>query len=181
MRCNFFFALLLLLLPLVSCEKEDAAPNDDTEFVPGELLLGTKETTSLPQAFSLLNSRPFSILSISTPIYTSAMPADSLGYIERTLNAKSYVNDGIWKAHVYQHALTGTLTITARLMNMSRTNQQDWLATVQKLRLQEQPNSYTSYHLKVPVGEEKKWVKELQQQSEVRWAELNNIIHIELY
>ena len=129
----------------------------------------------------LINSRALGIISISTPIYNSALPVDSLRYIERTLNAKSYINDGVWKAHVYRHALTGALTATVRLMNMYLANQQDWLATVQKLQLQEQSNDYTSYHLRVPEGQEKKVVKDLQQQSEVRWAELNNIVHIELH
>jgi len=174
------YLLALVLLPLMSCAKEEVAPDDDMEFVPGEVLLGTKEATTLPQAFALINSRSLSILSVSTPLYTSALPLDSLGSIERALNAKPYINDGVWKAGVYRHALTGALTVTVRLMNMNLANQQDWLATVQKLQLREQSNS-ASYHLKVPVGQEKKLVKELQQQNEVRWAELNNIVHIDLH
>ncbi|OUJ75124.1 hypothetical protein BXP70_03610 [Hymenobacter crusticola] len=113
-------------------------------------------------------------------MYNSNLPADSSGYVERALNAKPYINDKGWKASVIRNTLTGKLTITVRLMNMTLANQQDWLATVQQLQLQEQPTT-TSYQLKVPVGEEKHWVKELQQQSEVRWAELNNIIQIQLH
>ena len=174
------YLLALVLLPLMSCAKEEVAPDDDTEFVPGEVIIGTKETTTIPQAFALVNSHSLGILSVSTPLYTSRLPLDSLGYIERALNAKPYINDGVWKAHVYRHALTGVLTTTVRLMNMTLANQQDWLATVQKLQLQEQSNS-SSYHLKVPVGQEKNLVKELQKQSEVRWAELNHIVHIDLH
>ncbi|WP_143436358.1 hypothetical protein [Hymenobacter crusticola] len=172
--------LLLFWLPLASCEKDDASPKEDSEYVPGEVLMGVKETATVPQTFALVNSRSLEILAVSIPMYNSNLPADSSGYVERALNAKPYINDKGWKASVIRNTLTGKLTITVRLMNMTLANQQDWLATVQQLQLQEQPTT-TSYQLKVPVGEEKHWVKELQQQSEVRWAELNNIIQIQLH
>ncbi|WP_324675479.1 hypothetical protein [Hymenobacter sp. GOD-10R] len=181
MRHSYLFALLLLVLPLVSCEKDnDVSPEEETEFVPGEVLVGIKETTMVPQTFALVNSRSLEILAISIPMYNSNLPSDSSAYVERALNAKPYINDKGWKASVIRNTNTGKLTVNMRLMNMNLANQRDWLATVQQLQLQEQPTA-TSYHLKVPVGQEKKWVAELQQQSEVRWAELNNIVHIQLH
>lgn len=177
MKRLFTLLLLTSLLSAFQCGREEVEPVEN-EFVPGELFIGTRATTTLPQAFSLLNSYPFTILSISTPTYISTLSTNSVESLERILNTKAYINDGVWKATVYRHALTGALTVHVRLMNMSLNDQQDWVNTVQQLQLQEQPNG-SSYHLKVPVGEEKKWLSKLQQQDAVRWAELNNIIRIQ--
>jgi len=180
MRHNYFLGLVLLLSALVSCQKNTAEPKEEAEFVPGELAIGTRETATVTQTCELLNSYNVSILSVSVPHYVSTLPLDSLKYVERILNTKPYINDGGWSAKVLQNSQNNTLFTNLRLMNMSLANQQDWLDTMQQLRLQEQPQLYTSYLLKVPIGEEKKWLAELQQQSVVRWAEPNYYVHIQL-
>lgn len=180
MKRLFTLFLLTSLLSAFQCgEKEIVEPAAETEFVSGELFMGTRATTTLPQAFKLVNNYPFTILYIAGPTYVSTLPTDNVESLKRVLDSKSYLNDSIWKAAIYHHAITGVLTVNPRLLNMSVANQQDWLATVQKLRLKEQPNGYTTYHLKVPVGEEKKWLAELQQQDGVRYVELNNIIRVQ--
>lgn len=190
MRYTYF---LLLSLAVASCNhEEDIEPElpfcppmecSDGTYVAGDLLVGMHETTTLPQTFQLLNSQPFVIKSIMGPVYISALPPDSLDYVVRELNRKPYINTGPWKAvkdgNVYLHYQTRALTVIPRLMDMTAVNQQDWQATLQRLALQEQPTMVKSCHLGVPLCAEKFWMQQMQQNSLVKWSELNKIVRIQ--
>lgn len=185
--------LLLFVWALASCNhQESVEPGipicpplecSDGTYVAGELLVGMHETTTLPQTFQLFNSNGFVIKSVMGPLYISALPADSLDYVVRELNRKPYINTGPWKAvkdgNVYLHYQTRALTVIPRLMDMTEANQQDWLATVQRLALQEQPTMVKSCHLGVSLCSEKFWAQQLPLNRLVKWAELNKIARVQ--
>jgi hypothetical protein len=188
-----YLYLLLLAGAMASCNRQEPVEPEipicpplecsDGTYVAGELLVGMHETTTLPQTFQLFNSNRFVIKSVMGPVYISALPADSIDYVVRELNRKSYINTGPWKAvkdgNVYLHYQTRALTVIPRLMDMTEANQQDWLATVQRLALQEQPTMVKSCHLGVSLCAEKFWAQQLPQNSLVKWAEINKIARVQ--
>lgn len=188
MKNTSFFVALVLGSGLAACQKQDDARPETTcsdgTYVAGDVLVGMRETTTLPQTFQLFNTHAFSIKSVLGPVYISRLPTDSIDYVIRELNTKSYINSGGWKAvkngNVYLHYQTNNLTVIPRLMDMTPANQQDWLATAQRLQLQEQPGMVKSCHLNVPLCSEPYWVGQLQPNSLVKWAELNHIRQVRL-
>jgi hypothetical protein len=177
-----------VVLGLASCQKATVEPEipicPPIDCSAGDVLVGMREATTLPQMFQLFNSNAFTIKSVMGPVYISSLPADSIDYIVRELNRKTYINSGAWKAvkngNVYLHYQTRALTVIPRLLDMTVANQQDWAATVQRLQLQEQPTMVKSCYLNVPLCSEKYWVSQMQPNPLVKWAQLNNIIHIQL-
>lgn len=164
------YSCLLLMLLLLGCGKKEEA----LHFVPGQVAVGTQEATPIPQLFTLANTRSLSLAYVFPARYISTLPPDSLDYLRRQLAAKAYANAPDWPVQVVHNAQTATTEFTIRLVDMTAPNQQDWLLTVQQLRLQELPGSKSALLL-VPVGEEKRWVAELQQNPSLRWAELNRV------
>lgn len=183
----------VLLVGLASCQKEVCIEPEipvcppmecsDGTYVAGDVLVGMREASTLPQTFQLFNSNSLTIKSVMGPLYISSLPADSIDYVVRELNRKPYINSGAWKAvkngNVYLHYQTRALTVIPRLLDMTVANQQDWAATVQRLQLQEQPTMVKSCHLNVPPCSEKYWVSQLQPNPLVKWAELNKIARIQ--
>ncbi|RSK37099.1 hypothetical protein [Hymenobacter metallilatus] len=190
---RYFYCFVFTVTGLAGCQKQtDVEPElpfcppmecSDGSYVAGDVLVGMKETTMLPQALQLFNGHAFVIKSLTGTVYISALPADSIDYVIRELNRKSYINAGGWKAvkngNVYLHFQTRALTVIPRLMDMTVANQQDWQATVARLQLQQQNAGATSCHLGVSVCSEKYWVAQMQQHNLVKWAQLNNIIRIQ--
>lgn len=165
------YGCLVLMLLLLGCSKKE---EEVLDFVPGQVAVGAQDATTVPQLFTLANARSLSIAYIFPARYSSALPADSLGYLRRQLATKAYANAPDWPVQIVRNAQTNAVQLTVRLVDMTAPNQQDWLTTVQQLQLQELSGSKTAL-LQVPVGEEKRWVAELQQNAALRWAELNHI------
>ncbi|WP_139925615.1 hypothetical protein [Hymenobacter sp. DG01] len=164
------YCYLLCAFLLLGCDKKEEA----LDFVPGQVAVGTQDATTIPQVFTLVNARSLSIAYLFPARYGSTLPADSLDYLRQQLATKSYANAPDWPVQIARNAQTNAVQLTVRLVDMTAPNQQDWLTTVQQLQLRELPGS-KSFMLRVPVGEEKRWVAELQQNAALRWAELNHI------
>ena len=173
--------LLILSLVIISCEKEIDPEVIEEEFVPGDLSVGFKESSSLKSAFDLVNSYGLEITDVWSHHYISELPNDSIDYVVKILTEKLYLNDDIWKVikdgNVYNHYSTGKITVLCRMLNMDEINQKDWFKTVDELLLVEQP-SVKVFYLKVPVGQEIAWRDKFKSHNIVKWAELNYIIEI---
>ncbi|MBO0357098.1 hypothetical protein J0X19_03995 [Hymenobacter sp. BT186] len=193
MKTLLSLAALWMIVGVASCQKADVEPEpepqicwqdcSDGTYVAGDVLVGMREASTLPQTFQLFNSNSLIVKSVMGPLYISSLPADSIDYVVRELNRKPYINSGAWKAvkdgNVYLHYQTHALTVIPRLLDMTVANQQDWAATVQRLQLQEQPTMVKSCHLNVPLCSEKYWVSQLQPNPLVKWVELNKIVRIQ--
>ncbi|RPD49849.1 hypothetical protein DNI29_03365 [Hymenobacter sediminis] len=150
------YCCLLLVLLLLGCSKKEEA----LDFVPGQVAIGTQDATTIPQLFTLANARGLSVVYVFPARYSSTLPSDSLDYLRRQLATKAYANAPDWPVQIAHNVQTNTVQLTIRLVDMTVPNQQDWLTTVQDLRLQELPGGKSAL-LQVPIGEEKRWVAEL--------------------
>src|SRR5690606_784091 len=98
--------MLLLIGILSSCFScsTDNADEDVKEFIPEEVIVGIKSGTDINKVFDFINQFDHKVKSIKSLTFTSDLPSDSLQYVIRTLNEKTYTNDGInWFVTGYLH------------------------------------------------------------------------------
>ncbi|MFD1468603.1 hypothetical protein ACFQ48_10240 [Hymenobacter caeli] len=176
--------LLLLLLAFGGCQKatpDPAEPEDAYPFVAGDLLVGIKVGVPIEQVFQLANAQQFVINQMNGFDYVSALPKDSLAYVQRVVRAKPYFNQRGFTPYTYLSAVDGSLREASTFFSMDLASQQDWLATVPQLRLTAGTGDYRNVQLKVPAGQEKFWRAELRKNPVVKWTELNTIGGVKLY
>ncbi|TXK48912.1 hypothetical protein FVR03_07480 [Pontibacter qinzhouensis] len=170
---NNWAVVLLLFLPLFSCERADIAP--EQPYAPTDVLLKTKGAVTIQDVFNFINTWDHEVSFMYGEVYTSALPPDSLDAVLAAINAKTYTSNETWSVSGYVHAPTATITLLPKFFDMhNRDHQTDWLATIGHLKLEEQGNGYVLY-VHVPAGEEKEWVNTYKQHAAVEWAELNYI------
>lgn len=149
---------------------------DTRTYVPGELILGFKSGTSSTALFDLSNSYGHRVESIRSLSFTSDLPPDSLGYVLDVLKSKSYTTDGVSTySSGYLHYQTQVITLSVKLFGMqNRAYQEDWLRTVEVLKLKENLSVNGGVALTyVPPGTEARWKETLERHSAVEWVELN--------
>lgn len=161
---------LSLLIILLSC-KEEAEP----QFSAGEVIVATKAESSMEQVFEFINSQDNSVEKITSATYVSSLPPDSLASILKYLNQKTYTHGDNLLTTGQINSPSGEIHIFPRLYQMNEvSNQQDWIASMQKLKCKEKAwQKILLIH--VPQGSEKDWVKEYQSHAIVETAELNYI------
>ena len=169
--------LLLLLFAFSACRKDD--PEPDPAFVAGDLLVGFKPDAPIEQVFALANAHGFSLNTLTGFDYTSALPNDSLAYINKVLKTKLYLKQQGSTGRARLSAADGRLELVNGFFDMDLASQQDWLATIQQLQLIAKTDGLPYVFLHVPVGEEKFWQAELQKNALVRYAELNAIVTLD--
>lgn len=174
--------LLALLFALVACSKKDNVAPDE-KFVPTDVLVKIKGYYTIDKVFDFINSFDHAVENISSQVYTSDLPSDSLQYVLDYLNAKPYTNDGdAGFVTGYLHYQTEVITIFPNFFNIKNTDyQKDWLESMTILKLNEQTEGETSgciIYFHVPEGQEKLWKKKFEEYEFVEWAELNYIVDI---
>lgn len=176
---NYFFILIASVL-LLDChsKKKKIEPTCEycatgcEHYATGDLLVGTKESTSLQAAFDLANQSGFLIKKVSLQ-YIVDLPEDSIPALVDYLNKKSYINTSGWSMST--STITGKVVFFATLFTMDKANQNDWQETISVKGLTEMSIVKTMY-LKVPVGGEKFWAHNWSQNPIIKWAELNCIM-----
>lgn len=174
-----FFAFLLISNACSKTQDED----DHLNFVPGEVLVKTRNHFKIDDVFEFINSLQHEVESIKGGVYGSELPTDSLDYVLRTLNEKSYTNDGISLFTTgYISQKTSRITLFPKFYRIKDPdNQFDWIETMITLDLKEQTdsdiNGYTIlFHVK--NGTEKEWEEKFEEYDFVAWSELNYIAEI---
>lgn len=165
---------LFCFTTLFSCKKDtEPAPNEQGRFVPRDVVVKTKEDFSIEKVFNMINSYDHEVKVISSNVYTSTLPSDSLQYVLSELHKKPYLTETSgWKTGGYLHYQTQIITVFPRLHGMNEKSlQADWLATLAHLKLKENGGNLILLH--VPVNEEKVWVDKFKKMSFIDWAELN--------
>jgi hypothetical protein len=169
----FIYSLILFF---ASCTDSDDEFYD-LKYEPQSVLVKTKATVLTSDLFYFINGFEFEVKSADNAFYVSGQSGDRLEEILEDLNTRAYINDGVWKATGYLHAQTGKLNIFTRLFDIrNRDNQKDWLDLMEKHQLSENfifDHSGFMIFFKVPVGEEKRWVRHFRNLNFVEWAELN--------
>jgi hypothetical protein len=118
-------------------------------------------------------------------LFTSPWPTDSIPSMDTLLNTKPYIKSNAFSASVWLNVVTNVLTVSNPYWNMDTASQQDWLKTKKALGLT--PTLGGSNQLggnimvKVPVGQERRWLEDLKASPLVTWAELNCYMDINSY
>lgn len=172
-----FFVLVLFW----GCDDDVTEP--EFEFAPRDVSVKVKGNFTIDQVFDFINSFDHEVKNIHSLVYTSTLPSDSLTYVLNYLNAKTYTNDGnAWFVNGYLRYDTKAITIFPKLFGMTdRSNQKDWLASMEKLSLSEnttREGAGSVIFFQVPVGKEKEWERKFENYDFVEWAELNYIIQL---
>lgn len=176
-------ALLLVFLTLfcLSCKKK--TPESDgrgagcNKFVPGEVIVGFKNTVTMEEVFDYADNLNLPISRMFGFLFSSPWPIDSIPSMDTLLNTKPYIKSNGFAASVWLNVVSNVLTVSNPYWNMDAASQQDWLMTKKALGLTPilgGSNQLGGYIMvKVPVGKEKLWVEDLKTSSLVSWAELN--------
>lgn len=176
----FRLSLILLSLTFIACQKENSEEleNANRAYASTDVLVKIKPWYPIDSVFDFINGFNHTVEHIYSQKYSSALPTDSLQYVLDYLNAKSYTNDGnAWFVTGYVDAQSNAVTIFPRLFDMHiRSHQDDWLASMEILKLQEDQSSATAgciIYFHVPAGAEKEWERKFESYDFVEWAELN--------
>jgi len=184
---KLFWILNISLFALISCEKDDDIGDNevkfDLRFVPTDVIVKTKGYYTIDKVFDFINSFDHDVECITSRIYTSALPPDSLSYVFNYIIRKTYTNNGGNKWFLaYVDYDTKIITILPELYDIkNKDNQSDWLQTKYILRLSEETDIETSANkifFHVPEGQEKEWVRKFEKYNFVKWAKLNYIVEI---
>jgi len=182
-------ALLLVFLTLFcfSCKKK--TPESDSQgagcsrFVPGDVLVGFKNTVTMEEIFDYTNNLHLPIAQMSGFVFTSPWPADSIPTMTAFLNTQPYIKSNGFSASVWMSFNTNILTVSNPYWNMGAASQQAWLKTKRTLGLTQilGGSNLVDLMVKVPVGEERRWVEDLKTSPLVSWAELNCYFNLNFY
>jgi len=182
---KLFLILIIGLLALSSCKKDDdiEVENNKVKFVPTDVIVKTRGYYTIDKVFEFINLLNLNVESIRCNAYTSTLPSDSLNYILKYLNAKTYTHDGEqWYVTGYLHYATGVITIFPKLFDINnKDNQADWFHSIDFLHLTEVTDKEVSgntIYFHVPIGQEKDWVEKFENYAFVEWAELNYIVEL---
>jgi hypothetical protein len=174
MRPKTILQATILTLFIVACHDEGNLPFDDLEFVPGDISIGIKSTTPINSVFDLMNENEVMIDQMSGFFNYSTLPNDSLDYINNELKDKIYLNKrGFSGGSAFISAVDHRIIVTEFFFEMDMEAQQDWLTTMNKLKLNDLGNDTKNLLIKVTPGTEKYWMQLFKKHPYVTWVELN--------
>ncbi|MEP6262842.1 MAG: hypothetical protein ABJ092_14795 [Gillisia sp.] len=177
------YLIVFVMIGILSSCSTDNADEDMIEFVQGEVIVGIKSGTDINRVFDFINQFDHKVKNIRSLTFTSDLPSDSLQYVIRTLNEKTYTNDGInWFVTGYLHYQTNQITIFPKLFDMDNVDfQNDWLISMEEFDLKTKHYNNLNagiIHFYVPKGSELEWENRFKNSDIVEWAELNYIQEI---
>jgi hypothetical protein len=176
MKLKSTFLILILASIFSACEDGVGPAADKRDFVRGDVIIGIKTDVSINAVFDLMNERDVTIDQMSGFFYYSTLSNDSLDYVIHTLQNKAYCNRGGFKGgSAYVHALDNRIVVTQIFFDMDLDAQQDWVSTIDKLKLHDLGNDTRNLVIEVNPGTEKFWMKKFKEHPYVKWAELNYI------
>lgn len=170
--------MLLFTFVFLGCRKEEEDIVAD-KYAPTDVILKLKDDYPIDKAFDFINSFNHDVEHMSSQMYVSDLPSDSLQYVVNYLNLKSYTSEkNGWAVNGRLEA--GKIIVFARLYRMKNIAfQKDWLESIKLLKLKEvtdRKDIGTVIYFHVPAGKEKFWVNEFKKYEFVEWAELNYIV-----
>ncbi|RMG27386.1 MAG: hypothetical protein D6732_20115 [Methanobacteriota archaeon] len=180
--------LIFLILFFISCSV-DKTPlqekahngNTDSDYVPGEIAVGIKDSVSLLQFADYIYSfEHISIKEIVYYVYSSSLPKDSMMVIKNTLLTKSYIWDDGQLQLSYSNERNRIL-IKIWFRNFRSEDRDDWRELKERFSLTHEPFAYQTSLLQVEERTEQEWIGILSQSDFCRYVELNYIVSIATY
>jgi hypothetical protein len=168
--------LIIILSTLIACHKKNSTP----EYVKGDVLTGIKGNVPIDSVFAVFNRLGLQIKRVQNFTYAVPYPNDKLDSISAYLNTKPYIDLVNWKVQIAYNNTRQQTIYYSTFFNMDSANQADWLITINQLHLTDLHDTFTHVYLSVPQGSEQYWVDQLSKNSIIRWAELNQIYHVQL-
>ncbi|HYC85106.1 MAG TPA: hypothetical protein VEB86_07780, partial [Chryseosolibacter sp.] len=139
---------VLLSLAVISCEDDARSQEYCSGFEPGVVIFGVTSSFSVGEIAQLTQENNLHIDHIDGAVYESELPADQVDFMVDHLNTKPYINNGGFRAvkggSVYADHVAGTVRVVCRLSDLTKENYEDWVATLNLLKLHEQHSEYKS-------------------------------------
>lgn len=160
--------LLCLAILLGACnESEEPKP----EYKPGQIGIWLNTDVTINEAFTVINGYNLPIAELSEVYFNSALPVDSIPYMIRELQTKPYFQypEGRIFSGFFPESQT-TVSVFMDCINMTRSNQEDWLQTMVKLELTDSGVLGTHVTVTVTPGHEEEWVTILTENAAVSHA-----------
>jgi hypothetical protein len=102
--------IYFLILFFASCtDSEDEFY--DLKYEPQSVFVKTKAFVLAPEMFKIINRYRFQVEIADNTFYVTDLQGVRLEEILNDLNTRSYVNDGVWKATGYLHAIERIKTL----------------------------------------------------------------------
>lgn len=151
-----------------------------TDYTPGDVLVGIKNGTDMDAIFDLINTHNHEVVWMLWLDFKSNLPIDKLFEVKSKLQEKSYLtNNGLYP-NVFVDQLTNQITASVSFYKMhNETYQNDWLSTMTEFELsikQKQEGAIALIYFKVPVGSEIEWIERFRNENVVEYAGLNQIV-----
>lgn len=163
------YYLLILTCLCLSCSKPiDEFDRPDSGYITMKL----KPSASTEQGFALINSHQLHLKTLAM-LYDCALPIDSSSYVASQIFSKPYfLNPNIPDVTVTTPYVGSSMRIEALVVfeDMNVANQNDWLTTIEQLRLTTSAEGINSWRVEVDKGNEKGWAMKLNQESLVDTA-----------
>lgn len=166
--------MLVLVFLLFSCAKEQVDPVGDKLFAPGDVIVIIHPDVATKDVFALMNQNGVTIETLSGFFYFSSLPNDSLSFVIDELTNKAYLNGhGFTGGSAFVSKADFRITVIEFFFNMDITAQNDWLKTMDVLKLQPLQNTNRVVYVKVMPGTETLWVERFEEHPYVKAADLN--------
>ncbi|PLX06803.1 MAG: hypothetical protein C0596_13950 [Marinilabiliales bacterium] len=172
-RC-FVILFFLIFAFSFSC---NVTHDEDEMYVPTDVLVKTDSTYSIAEVFNFINSFDFKVEDISSSLFYSTLPFDSIEYVKEYLTELEYYGTSQNSIEAYVHYRFNEILVSVSLRDMHKIgNQISWLNAIEDLQLHEKPRYLI--HFNVPKGQERQWEKRFEEYGFVEWAELNYYIEV---
>lgn len=168
----------IIILIFIGCSKDNAPfETEPLDYMPGEVAFGLRDSVSLSQLADYVYAlEKISIKSVVSFIYRSRLSQDSLSALRTALEAKTYIENGTLR--LVFSLPDSVAEVEFWIKDFKNEDRADWRVTVNRFRLQHYPQRYQLGVLKVEIGTEEEWIKELQNTNLFRFVELNYISRI---
>lgn len=138
-------------------------------YESGTVLVGFKDSTTVESAFELFSGLGLTVKSLKGFNYRSNLPTDSLSFVRRVLESKTYLTETDYTVFVAD----GFITVLGFFNNLDSAKVADWEQAKAQLQLVSVPYSYQDGNIQTEPGQEIVWVKSLNKYPMVKWLELN--------
>lgn len=166
----------IISLLFLSCSNENSTEEDTNTANSTEvnLAIGIKKDADLNLVLNTLNGLNFDIRQMNGFFYNSNTPANGVNNLIDLLNQKTYINTGAWSAtpySVYFNQSENKTRILNSFFNMNIANQNDLIALISSLNLEDRLSETKNIYLSVPIDTHIYWKAQMLNYSFVKWTE----------
>lgn len=158
-----YVAFLIVCLTLAACSE-----NDELPYKSGQVGVWFNKDVTVSEVFDIMNGYDVNIFNLSVGYMNSTLPPNKIPYILNELKSKPYFG------YYDLCAVTGFLeeeddqvSVHVWCRDMTKSNQLDWLQTIEKLQLTK-PDIGSTVTIKVEPGHEALWIHKLNKNQNIK-------------